>query len=124
VEGTGGVEHRADPAPVPAQALGLPGGDPAEQAVHDRQGGERPATDGGEGGGGPLALDQDVEGGGVAGRCGGKRMQDGKQKEARGHGGPATVGRARPGGLHVTRHSEPSFLGQRPGCAGWAYFGR
>jgi len=39
-------------------------------------------------------------------------MQHGKQKKARGHGGPATVGRARPCGLHVTGHSAPSFLGR------------
>jgi hypothetical protein len=125
-EGAVGVEHGADPAPVPAQPLGLPGGDAAEQAVDDRQGGQRPATDGDQRGGRPLTLDEHVQGQGVglARGCGGEGMQDGKQKEARGHGGPATVGRARPGGLHVTRHSEPSFLGQRPCRAGWAWFGR
>jgi hypothetical protein len=58
------------------QALGLAGGDAAEQAADDRQGGQRLAADGHQGGGGALALDEHVHGGG-AGWRGGKGMQDG-----------------------------------------------
>jgi hypothetical protein len=106
--------------------------DLGQQPVHDRQGGQRGATDGGHGGGRATALDQDVdqrEGAwegesreiGRNGRRGQQRKRSDQQENTRDQGRPASAGRAHPGGLHERRHyrAQLSRSGDRVD-AGWA----
>jgi hypothetical protein len=55
-----GVRDRPDAGPPRQRGRPAPG-DPGQEAVDDRQGDQRPAPGGGHGGGGPMALDEEVD---------------------------------------------------------------